>query len=53
MKWTRQGGRQNRMFPFLVFVELWMERLEVTLFALQNVNKDITLKLCNNVLSSS
>ena len=41
------------MFPFLVFVELWVERLEVTLFALQNVNKDITLKLCNNVLSSS
>ena len=53
MKWTRQGGRQNRIFPFLVFLELWMERLEVTLFALQNVNKDITLKLCNNVLSSS
>lgn len=33
------------------FCRTLMERLEVTLFALQNVNKDITLKLCNNVLS--
>lgn len=40
-------------FPVLVFADLRVERLEVTLFALQNVNKDITLKQCNNVLSSS
>lgn len=41
------------MFPLLGFVELWVTGLEATLFALQNVNKDITLKQWDNVPSSS
>lgn len=32
---------------------LWLRRLEVTLFALQNINKSITLALRHNVFCSS